>query len=170
MGIDFATRGARVPSVGSIRGRAREKDDGLSMAQVTSVVRSFDTATETNGYQDLRAIYYIGGSYDDALDELQRGRYIVWAIDYGWINRHYKTKSGDPNFYGKHAVGAVGLRVRSGNRQTQVFDPLADARRKGIPQGPQWWDLSKLMQAGDAVQAFGRFTACVILPAQRLED
>lgn len=53
-----------------------------------------------------------------------------------------------PGFTGNHAV-YVNER-RSSDGAFLVYDPLADGRRSGIPQGPQWWPADLLKRACDA--------------------
>lgn len=62
-----------------------------------------------------------------------------------------------PGFTGNHAV-YVNER-RSSDGAYLVSDPLADGRRSGIPQGPQWWPASLLKAAGYAMP--GTASGCV---------
>jgi hypothetical protein len=62
-----------------------------------------------------------------------------------------------PGFTGTHSV-FVNER-RSSDGAFLVYDPLADNRRPGIPQGPQWWPASLLRAAAYAVP--GTATGCV---------
>jgi hypothetical protein len=62
-----------------------------------------------------------------------------------------------PGFTGNHAV-YVNER-RSSDGAYLVYDPLADHRRAGIPQGPQWWPASLVKAAAYAVP--GTATGCV---------
>jgi hypothetical protein len=75
------------------------------------------------------------------------GRGAVVQIDYGVIA---PTKfDASPGFHGNHAV-FVNER-RSSDGAYLVYDPLADGRRKGIPQGPQWWPGALLRDAAYAM-------------------
>lgn len=56
---------------------------------------------------------------------------------------------GSPGFTGNHAI-YVNER-RSSDGAFLVYDPLADHRRAGIPQGPQWWSASLLRRAAEAM-------------------
>lgn len=53
-----------------------------------------------------------------------------------------------PGFTGGHSVYVNERRPSDG--YFLVYDPLADGRRKGIPQGPQWWPPSLLKKAAGA--------------------
>ena len=170
MAVDFATRGARVPAVRDFRRRAGQPEGGLRMEQVSDAIRSYDTPAETGGYRDLRTVYHRASDWSQALDALERGWFVVFAIDYAWLNRYHPKKSGDPAFMGKHAIGGLGIRVRDGARQSQVYDPLCDGRRPGIPEGPKWWDLSILRGAADSAYAGSSFTGVVIPPSKRLQE
>lgn len=53
-----------------------------------------------------------------------------------------------PGFTGNHAI-FVNER-RSSDGRFLVYDPLADHRRAGIPQGPQWWPADLLRRSMEA--------------------
>lgn len=79
------------------------------------------------------------------------GRGAVVHIDYGVIA---PTKfDASPGFTGGHAV-YVNER-RSSDGAFLVYDPLADHRRAGIPQGPQWWPATLLKKACGAYTGSG---------------
>jgi len=62
-----------------------------------------------------------------------------------------------PGFTGNHAIFVNERRASDG--AFLVYDPLADGRRAGIPQGPQWWPSSLLKAAAYAYP--GTNTSCV---------
>jgi hypothetical protein len=74
------------------------------------------------------------------------GRGAVVSIRYSVIA---PTKyDGSPGFTGNHAIYVNERRASDG--AYLVYDPLADHRRAGIPQGPQWWPGSLLKAAASA--------------------
>lgn len=77
---------------------------------------------------------------------INSGRGAVVAIQYGVIAP--TQYDGSPGFTGGHSV-YVNER-RSSDGRFLVYDPLADHRRPGIPQGPQWWPSSLLQRAAEA--------------------
>ena len=86
---------------------------------------------------------------------IQSGRGAVVSIQYSVI--HGTKFDACSTFYGGHAV-YVNER-RSSDGAFLVGDPLADHRRAGIPQGPQWWPASLLRRACEAYA--GTNSGCV---------
>lgn len=166
--VDFATRGARVPGVREFRRRAGEPTEGLTMRQVTNAIRSYDTLEETHGFTRVRADLCLGEPWREVENALEAGLLVVLAIDYAWINQFYPRKSGDPKFKGKHAIAAIQKRLRLDKWQTLVYDPLHDRRRKGIPQGPNWWRMDMLRQACDVAAPTGEFNGVIVKPSRKV--
>lgn len=71
---------------------------------------------------------------------------------------------GDPNFTGRHRVFLNAWRRQDG--AYLVYDSLADARRAGIPQAPQWWPGHVVEDAAEAYQA-GTGNSWAIVPQRR---
>lgn len=149
MALDGLTRGELVPSIPEIRKRM-----GKSGAQTTNTsdaercVESYDA--EMSHFDRRRLIYdrFRGSVFLPLLsDAVRAGEPVQLAIDYGRFNVLMRRKTGDPNFTGGHSVMVHGWR-RSGHRQQWLlFDPLDDARRDGIPDGPRWVPKSALVGA-----------------------
>ena len=73
------------------------------------------------------------------------GRGAVVPIWYGVIA---PTKyDASPGFTGGHGIYVNERRASDG--AYLVYDPLANHRRAGIPQGPQWWPASLLQKAAE---------------------
>lgn len=141
MGIAQLTRGQLVPSIADIRERM-----GKPGPQTTS---TFDADRCVESYTvrvmaplsraGLDYIRFTGFRYLPLLrDAIKGGDYVQFAIDYGVLNKRLRGRTGDPAFTGGHSVGVHGWRIRDGKVQWQLFDPLDDGRRKGIPNGPRW--------------------------------
>lgn len=60
---------------------------------------------------------------------------------------------GSPGFTGRHSIYVNEVRTSDG--AFLVYDPLADHRRAGIPQGPQWWPGHLLKAAAGAYPGAG---------------
>ena len=74
------------------------------------------------------------------------GRGAVVPIQYSVIA---PTKyDASPGFTGGHGIFVNERRSTDG--AYLVYDPLADHRRAGIPQGPQWWPGDLLRRAAEA--------------------
>ena len=83
------------------------------------------------------------------------GRGAILSIRYSVVS---PTKfDASPGFTGNHGVFINERRPSDG--AFLVYDPLADHRRAGIPQGPQWWPASLVRAAGYAYP--GTATGCV---------
>ena len=74
------------------------------------------------------------------------GRGAVVSIQYSVI--HGTRFDASPGFYGPRSGHGVYVNERRASDGAYlVYDPLADHRRNGIPQGPQWWPASLLRRA-----------------------
>jgi hypothetical protein len=154
MGIDYQTKGAKVPAVKDFRQRANKLSGGLNTEQLQTGVKSYNTKAETNGYKPLQCVRVTAAtSWKDQIAEpLKKKRWICLWINYGWVNDNVPRLSGDKAFRGTHCVGLLGIRDDDTvGWQIKVFDPLYDGRRAGIPKGPQWWSTTDLKKAAAAV-------------------
>ena len=77
---------------------------------------------------------------------IQSGRGAVVSIQYSVIAPTRFDAS--PGFTGGHGIYVNERRKSDG--AYLVYDPLADGRRKGIPQGPNWWPATLLFRAAEA--------------------
>jgi hypothetical protein len=144
VGVDYQTRGQRVPGVREVRRRA-----GTPGPQPTSILdakRAVDSFRRVKGRRPLTML--LRSSSSGLVDSLRRGRMIQVAIDYGTFNTIMR-RTGDPAFTGGHSVSVIGLRSRRGKRWTLLYDSLDDRRRYGIPQGPRWVPLNAVLDAAE---------------------
>ena len=153
MGIDQLTRGEQVPSIVEIRRRMGKP------GPVPTSTTDADRCVESFGPQnDRRGLDYVrlqGAVYEPLLrDAVRAGEYVQVAIDYGVFNRQLGKRTGDPNFTGGHSIGIHGWRIHGGKAQWQLFDPLDDGRRAGIPKGPRWVSPAAVVAAW---RAFGSY-------------
>ena len=140
MGIRQLTRGELDPSIEDIRARMGKPGPvPTSTADALRAVNSYN-APEM-GPLDRRPLNYqrlTGAMFEPLLrDAVKGGAFVQVAIDYGTFNR-LMGRTGDPNFRGGHSVGIHGWDRRGGRTVWQLFDPLDDGRRTGIPSGPRW--------------------------------
>lgn len=153
MGLDALTRGELVPTIVEIRRRMGKPGPvPTSTTDAERCVESFPMAT----LDRRRLIYdrFHGEMFLPMLtDAVRAGEPIQVAIDYGIFNREMGRKTGDPNFTGGHSVLVHGWRRRNGQKW-YLFDPLDDARRDGIPDGPRWVPKSAIIAAW---RAFGGY-------------
>jgi hypothetical protein len=157
-GIRRLTTGDLDPTIAQIRARM-----GKPGAQTTN---TWDAQRCVNSYDiemralDRRPLFYQrlhGGAWEGVLrDSAQMGFFIQWGIDYGVFNRRM-DRTGDPDFTGGHSIGTHGWdrrRVRGGRHWRTVwglYDPLDDARRPGIPDGPRWVSPGPILAAWGAL-------------------
>jgi hypothetical protein len=144
MGIDALTCGERVPSVRTIRRRMGKP--GPQTTNVTDFARAVPTF-KAPGRKPLD--YRIVRTIAEVRQAVESGHYVHLCVDYGAFNRE-TAKSGDPNFTGGHSLGVKGQEVRDGATWWRLYDPLDDARRQGIPQGPRWVKREALVKAMEA--------------------
>lgn len=147
MAVDAITHGQVRPGIPEIRQRM-----GTPGNQTSNV---YDAQKGVESYDHIpgrrRLTYRIARDAATVKDAVRAGRPVHLAIDYGAFNDSGRT--GDPNFRGGHSVLVVGQRVKDGEVQWRLFDPLDDGRRAGIVRGPRFVDRERLM---DAARSFGR--------------
>lgn len=169
MGIDYATSGSLIIRVADFRKRAGKQTGGLNTAQLEQGVESYDTRTETHGYEDLRCKRLVEGDWQqDAVPAIQSGEWLCAWINYAWLNRNHPELSGDPNFEGTHCIGVLGYRFKDGVHQNRIWDPLCDGRREGIWRGPRWWKQWVLKAACAATKDVGEFRGGIIRTSKPL--
>ena len=103
----------------------------------------------------LKGMYGVDTGYAFGIDWatfaafIVAGRGCIVAINYAVVQG---TKYAASSFRGRHWLVVIERRknATTGLYQYLVFDPLADHRRAGIPQGPQWWPAALLRRAFEA--------------------
>lgn len=80
--------------------------------------------------------------------QLQDGKWASISLDYSIINDN-APPTGDPAFEGNHQAIIGELRTKNGVLWVTYVDPLMDARRSGIAQGPVAMRLSVIKSACD---------------------
>jgi hypothetical protein len=142
MGIDFLTKGRKRPGVWDLRRRGNVTGPvPTSVWDAKLAVESFDSI---RGLTPLR--YYIRRDIESVRRAVHNGKYVHVCVDYETMNK-LMTRTGDPNFKGGHSIGVLGERKLGGTVQWRIFDPLDDARRAEIPQGPRWVKRWKVIRA-----------------------
>jgi hypothetical protein len=145
MGIDYVTRGQKVPRITELRERGNVK--GPQPTNIDDAKRAVESYKVIRGRYPLR--YYKKSFMGDVNAAVRAGKYVHACIHYGKWNA-VTAASGDPYFTDGHSVGILGQRSRGGRVQWRLYDPLEDGRRQGIPQGPRWVDKADVVQAMEA--------------------
>jgi hypothetical protein len=173
MGIDFATRGATVPSVDAIRNRAGVKTGSGNTADQEKAAESYNTPDETGDREPVKYERHVADPWADQPVAAMKNaeKYVVLSIDYGVVNEKKPNLSGDPGFDGNHSVlfGQTRTNGDTGNLEVKAFDSLYDGRRSGIPNGPQWWPVWLAREAAEKFAGAGKWTGGIIPTAWLLE-
>jgi hypothetical protein len=125
MMIALETGGAKHPTASEFRSQTRNPDGtpdrsgGNNPSQIVEAARRAYGVVLDQRSMAFEDAWTLGRSSDVA---------IMLALSYGPVAP--TRYDGSPGFTGNHAV------VLSGGK---IYDPLADHRRAGIPQGPQAW-------------------------------
>jgi hypothetical protein len=131
--VQVETAGTKHPTGSDFRANVKNPDGSYDRGGGTNPSQIVETARRAYGVvldqrsMEFDAMWTLGASADVA---------IALAISYAPIAP--TQYDGSPGFTGNHAV------VLSGG---MVYDPLADRRRRGIPQGPQKWPKALLRNA-----------------------
>jgi hypothetical protein len=174
MAIDFATRGATVPSVEAIRNRAGVKSGSGNTADQEKAAESYNTPDETGDRDPVKYDRNVAAPWaDQPVDAMRNAeKVVVLSLDYGVVNAKKPNLSGDPNFDGNHSVmfGVTRTNGETGNLEVKAFDSLYDGRRAEIPNGPQWWPVWLAREAAEAFAGAGKWTGGIIPTAWLLDD
>lgn len=146
MGVDFQTKGEKVPRITTLRRRA-----GKSGPKPTSIYDAKKAIDGMNVRNRKPLRYYIKSRIADVKTAVKAGKYVHVCIDYGKWN-DLMRRTGDPLFRDGHSMGVLGQRTWKGEVQWLLWEPLEDHRRANIPQGPRWVPREHVVKA---MEAFG---------------
>ena len=143
MGVDYLTKGQKVPGITELRRRGNVP--GPQPTNVQDAKLAVESYQKIKGRKPLR--YYIKSRIADVKTAVAKGKFVQCAIDYGKFN-DLMHRTGDPNFRGGHSIGILGQKtLKSGRVRWLLWDPLDDNRRGEIPQGPRWVDRWKVIRS-----------------------
>ena len=151
MGIDAITHGQVRPGIPAIR--ERMGTPGNQTTNVLDAQRGVESYDHIPGRRPLR--YRVLRDAASVKDAVRAGRPVHLCLDYGDFNASGKT--GDLLFRGGHSVLVVGQRIKDGEVQARLYDPLDDARRPSIPQGPRFVSLERLIHSAKSFGSGGVF-------------
>lgn len=146
MGIDARTRGRVHHTIAWLRNRGRVP--GPVPTSIDDARKAID-GLAVPGRSPLR--YYRRRKVAGVRKAVRAGFPVQLGIDYGAFNRLQRKRTGDPNFSGGHSVLVYGQRDGKRGVEWQLFDPLDDGRRAGIPRGPRWVPRKHLIKAAVAL-------------------
>jgi hypothetical protein len=167
MGVDFVTKGQKVPTMLDIRKRGGVP--GPQSTNVDDCVRAVTSYKTIRGRKPLTA--YKKSYMGDVKSAVKAGKYVLCCILYDKFNK-VVGKTGDPNFNGPrsgHSIGVQGQRSYQGKVQWRIFDPLDDHRRPELSKvGPRWVDRDDVVVSMEALaKARGRCYAVVFGGGQK---
>jgi len=148
MGMDGQSRGRLKPNMDTLR--KKMGTPGAQTTNVWDVQKGVEKYKGDSKYKPMRA--YVKRSIADVKDAVSSNKSVLVCIDYGAWNKSGPQQTGDPNFKGGHSILIKGQRRNDkGEIKYLVHDPLEDARRSSIPQGPRWIHRQMVL---DAMVAF----------------
>lgn len=163
MAIDFATRGATVPTVAALRTRMGVKTGPTNTSQQQKGAQSYDTPAETGKRKPVVFNRQSPAAWSEFVGPLTNGdKAVVLSLDYGIVNDKKPNVSGDRAFDGNHSIMFLGSRQTAQGTEVKAWDSLYDGRRQGIPKGPQWWPLWLVRDACAAFAGAGRATGGIV--------
>ena len=172
MTVDFATGGRIRPSLLEIRRRMGVPHGPTTVHDQEQAVESYDREAVHVGLRPVHLAPHLRGDWHDCHAVMvAQTRWLGLVLDYETINDDPvgRRLSGDKNFMGLHFLGAFGHRVDGrGIQRVRIYDPLADGRRPGIPEGVRWWPVELVRRAMADAAGPGRATWTQTARCERL--
>jgi hypothetical protein len=156
--LDDASYGRIRPSTERVR-RAMGNDlDATNPDQWKAAIDAFADRFTSLGLQPPKTRVVRGKGHDELWRLLhdQRRRVIV-ALDYGTVASEKRTLWASRTFRGNHAVYLRAATTVDEARRVPAYDPLADGRFRGCPNGRRLWPFWLVRAAtGNVRDAKGR--------------
>jgi hypothetical protein len=158
MALDDASYGLIRPSTEAIRKRMGNDRDATNPDQWKTAIDSYASRFASLGLQPPRTAVVRGQGHDELwrLLHAQRRR-VIAALHYGTVAREKRALWASRSFRGNHAVYLRAAKVIEEGRRVPAYDPLADGRFKGCPNGRRLWPFWLVKAAtGNVRDAKGR--------------
>ena len=193
MALRHATCDRLTPTPGEVRARGNMGTGPTGLGDLKRGVAAFAPDAAALGYDAPRLIKLGYINADQVRAQLvKKTAFMIIAVSYKILQRDEWQAYRSDDYTGGHFICARKLfkrrsdgtfrRVRPyqlrrmrpatlANLWTLVLDPLADNRRRWIPQAPQYWPMRLFLEAGDAFNDMsrdGKLLAAVIFQAARL--
>jgi hypothetical protein len=158
MALDDASYGLIRPSTEAVRKRMGGDRDGTNPDQWRAAIDSFADRFTARGLQRPRTSVVRGKGHDEMWRLLHdQRRRVIAAIGYGTVADEKRSLWASRSFRGNHAVDLRAATVVDGTRKVPTYDPLADGRFKGCPNGRRLWPFWLVKAAsGDVRDGKGR--------------
>ena len=170
MEVAYQTGGTIRPTTEQIRRRMDKPTGWTNTLDRKKAIESYDEEAHKVGYRALRYRVETGAPLA-LLWELQaRGRPVGATIDYGVVAEQRPDLWASRTFRGGHIIWLRRGLLIDGRKMVKVFDPLADGRYSGIPNGPQMWPWWLVREALTEFHGAGQWTGGVSAPPRLLSQ
>ncbi len=156
--LDDASYGLIRPSTEAVRKRMGNDRDATNPDQWKAAIDSYADHFLSIGLQPPRTSVVRGKGHDELWRLLHdQRRRVIGAIGYGTVASEKRSLWASRSFRGNHAVYLRGATLVDGARKVPTYDPLADGRFKGCPNGRRLWPFWLIRAAsGDVRDGGGR--------------
>jgi hypothetical protein len=158
MALDDASYGLVRPSTEAVRKRMGNDREATNPEQWKAAIDSYADRFTSLGLQPPRTAVVRGSGHDELWRLLhdQRRRVIV-ALHYGTVADEKRALWASRSYRGNHAVYLRAAMSTDEARRVPVYDPLADGRFAGCPNGRRPWPFWLVRAAtGNVRDANGR--------------
>ena len=153
MALDDASYGLIRPSTEAVRKRMGNDRDATNPDQWKAAIDSFADRFTALGLQPPRTSVVRGKGHAELWRLLHdQRRRVIAAIHYGTVASEKRSLWASRSFRGNHAVYLRAATLVDEARKVPAYDPLADGRFKGCPNGRRLWPFW-LVQSGDRQRA-----------------
>jgi hypothetical protein len=158
MALDDASYGLVRPSTEAVRKRMGGDHDATNPDQWRAAIDSFADRFTALGLQPPRTAVVRGRGHAELWRLLhERRRRVIAALHYGTVAAEKRALWASRSFRGNHAVYLRAAKVVEEGRRVPAYDPLADGRFKGCPNGRRLWPYWLVKAAtGNVRDAQGR--------------
>ena len=140
MAIDDASYGLIRPSTESVRKRMGNAHDATNPDQWKAAIDSFADRFASFGLQPPRTSVVRGKSHDELWRLLHdQRRRVIAALHYGTVASEKRSLWASRSFRRNHAVYLRAATIVDEGSEVPAYDPLADGRFKGCPNGRRLW-------------------------------
>ena len=140
MALDDASYGLIRPSTEAVRNRMGGDRDATNPDQWKAAIDSYADRFRSDGLQPPRTAVVRGRGHAELWRLLHdRRRRVIVALHYGTVAAEKRVLWASRSFRGNHAVYLRARTVVDEARKVPAYDPLADGRFKGCPNGRRLW-------------------------------
>ena len=158
MALDDASYGLIRPSTEAVRKRMGNDRDATNPDQWKAAIDSYADRFASFGLQPPRTSVVRGEDHAELWRLLHdRRRRVIAAFHYGTVASEKRSLWASRSFRGNHAVYLRAANIVEEARKVPAYDPLADGRFKGCPNGRRLWPFWLVRAAtGNVRDAKGR--------------